>query len=139
MRLLLPVDATQSVTDLQVEIAGEDGLAITTEPVRPLETHTYAANAGPAASDGHHILNGWVARVPVTLVPAKPWDIGGNRYPLNVTATYRVAQEAETHKFGARGAIEAEVSSAIYEMGAVSSILPLLCFGAAFARWRRTR
>jgi hypothetical protein len=139
MLVLLPADATQSVTDLQVEIAGEDGLAITTEPPRPLEAHTYAANAGPVAADGHHILNGWIARIPVTLMPAKPWDIGGNRYPLNVTATYRVAQDAEPHSFSARGAIEAEVSSAIYEMGAVSSILPLLCFGAAFTRWRRTR
>jgi hypothetical protein len=52
----------------------------------------------------------------VTLMPAKPWDIGSNRYALNVIATYRVAQDAETHEFSARGAIEAEVSSAIYEM-----------------------
>jgi hypothetical protein len=35
--------------------------------------------------------------------------------------------------------VEAQVSSAIYEMGAASSILPLICLGAAFARWRRTR
>ena len=139
MLVLLPVDATQTVTDLQVQIVGEDGLEITAEPPRQLEAHTYANNAGPASADGHHIVNGWIARVPVSLFPAKPWDIGGNRYPLNVTATYRVAPETETRKFTARGAIEAEVSSAIYEMGAASSILPLLCLGAAFTRWRRTR
>ncbi len=32
----------------------------------------------------------------MTLMPAKPWDIGGNRYPLNVTATYRVTPDTET-------------------------------------------
>ena len=136
--LLLPVDATQTVTDLRVLIDGEDGLEITAEPPRQLEAHTYVNNAGPAA-EGRHIVNGWIARVPVTLMPTKPWDIGGNRYPLNVTATYRIAPGAEIQKFTARGAIEAEVSSAIYEMGAASSVLPLLCLGAAFARWRRTR
>ncbi len=34
------------------------------------------------------------------------------------------------------GAVEAEVSRAIYEMGAASSILPLICLGAAFMRWQ---
>jgi hypothetical protein len=139
MMLLLPVDATQTVTDLQVQVVGEDGLKITTGAPGPLEAHTYARDAGPATADGRHIINGWLARVPVTLNPTKPWDIGGNRYPLNVTATYRVAPDTETHKFSARGAIEAEVASAIYEMGAASSVLPLICFGAAFLRWRRTR
>ena len=96
-----------------------------------LETHTYANDAGPAAADGHHIVNGWVARVPVTLIPTKPWDIGGNRYPLNVTATYHVAAgRTDRATFSARGAIDAQVSSAIYEMGAASSILPLICLGS---------
>ena len=36
-------------------------------------------------------------------------------------------------------AIDAEVASAIYEMGLAASILPLFCLGAAFRRWRRTR
>lgn len=139
MLLLLPVDAAQTVSDLQVQIAGEDGLEVTNDAPRQLEPHTYAHDAGPAAADGHHVINGWIARVPVTLMPTKPWDIGGDRYPLNVTATYRVAPDTETRKFSARGAIEAEVSSAIYEMGAAASVLPLLCFGAAFTRWRRTR
>jgi len=139
MLLLLPVEATEGLTDLHVQIVGEDGLEVSVDAPRQSEAHTYARDAGPPAADGHHILNGWIARVPVTLMPSKPWDIGGNRYPLNVTATYRVAPGTETHKFSARGAIEAEVSSAIYEMGAVSSVLPLLCLGAAFARWRRTR
>jgi hypothetical protein len=38
-----------------------------------------------------------------------------------------------------RGAIEAQVASAIYEMSAVGAILPLLCLVAAFRRWRNTR
>jgi hypothetical protein len=41
--------------------------------------------------------------------------------------------------FSARAAIDAQVSKAIYEMGVASLILPLVCFGAAFKRWRRTR
>ena len=139
MLLLLPVEANQEVTDLQVQIAGEDGLDIATGAPGPMEAHAYTRDAGPVAADGHHVLNGWVARVPVTLNPTKPWDIGGNRYPLNVRATYRMADGVEVHKFNARGAIEAEVASAIYEMGVASSVLPLLCFGAAINRWRRTR
>jgi hypothetical protein len=31
------------------------------------------------------------------------------------------------------------VQKAIYEMGVASLILPLLCFGAAFKRWKQTR
>jgi hypothetical protein len=84
-------------------------------------------------------VNGWVARIPVTLIPTKPWDVGGVRYPLKVTASYHVAGEAQPRTFSARAAVDAQVASAIYEMGAASLILPLFCFGAAFRRWRRTR
>jgi hypothetical protein len=139
MLLLLPVDAAQSITGLHVEVVGENGLKVTAGPPQPPEEHTYANDAGPTAADGHRILNGWIARVPVTLMPGKPWDIGGNRYALNVTATYRVAPDPGTRTFSARGAIEAQVASASYEMGAAASILPLICLGAAFTRWRRTR
>ena len=137
--LLLPVDASQIITGLRVDIVGENGLKVTTSSPQQLEAHTYANDAGPVGPDGRHIVSGWIARVPVTMNPAKPWDIGGNRYALNVTATYQVESDPQPHTFNARGAIEAEVSSAIYEMGAVSSVLPLICFGAAFIRWRRTR
>ena len=137
--LLLPVEASESVTGLRVEIGGENGLQVNTGSPEQLETHTYANNAGPVGTDGRHIVNGWIARIPVTMIPAKPWDIGGNRYALNVTATYQVAPDPQPRTFSARGAVEAEVSSAIYEMGAASSVLPLICFGAAFIRWRRTR
>jgi hypothetical protein len=137
--LLLPVDTAQSVTDLRVGIAGENGLTVTVGAAPQLEPHTYANDAGPPAADGRHIVTGWVARVPATLMPVKPWDLGGNRYPLGVTATYHVAPEAQARTFSARGAVEAEVSSAIYEMGAASSVLPLICLGAALVRWRRTR
>jgi hypothetical protein len=139
MLLLLPVEATQSVTGLEVQIVGESGLQVTTGLPQQLEAHTYRNDAGPAAADGHHVVNGWIARVPVMLLPSKPWDIGGNRYPLNVSATYSVTPENQTHKFSARAAVEAQVSSAIYEMGAASSLLPLLCIAAAWTRWRRTR
>jgi ABC-type transport system involved in multi-copper enzyme maturation permease subunit len=141
--VLLPVDADQNVTDLRIQIAGDAGLQATADStalaqaVQHLETRTYANDLGPAAYDGHHVVNGWVARVPVTLDPTNPWDIGGDRYPINVTATYHVGGEPRT--LNAHGAIEAQVSSAIYEMGAASALLPLFCLGAAVTRWRRTR
>ena len=141
--VLLPVDATQRVTGLHIQIQGESGLdvAAPAEKLSPtletLETHTYPNDTGPAAGDGHHVVTGWVARIPITLTPTKPWDIGGVRYPLRVNATYQVAGENRT--FGARAAVDAQVSNAIYEMGAASLLLPLVCFGAAFQRWRFTR
>jgi hypothetical protein len=143
--VLLPVEATQRVSDVHLQVIGENGLEATASPeaVAPapeaLETHTYANDLGPAAADGHHVVNGWVARIPVTLTPTKPWDIGGVRYPLKVTGTYQVAGESQTRTFSARAAIDAQVARAIYEMGIASLILPLVCFGAAFKRWRRTR
>jgi hypothetical protein len=141
--VLLPVDSTQRVIDLRIQVTGENGLEVTADPNKlafapeALEAHTYANDSGPAAADGHHVVTGWVARVPVTLIPTKPWDVGGVRYPLRVTAVYQVAGESRT--FSARSAIDAQVGSAIYEMGIASAILPLVCFGAAFSRWRRTR
>jgi ABC-type transport system involved in multi-copper enzyme maturation permease subunit len=143
--LLLPVDATGRVTDLRIQIVGENGLQATADPdaltqaAQHLETRTYPNDLGPAAADGHHVVTGWVARVPVTLSPTRPWDIGGDRYPLTVTATYHVAGDSQVRTFSARGAIDAQVSSAIYEMGVASAILPLICLGAALTRWRRTR
>jgi hypothetical protein len=143
--VLLPVDATQRVTDVHLQAAGENGLEVTTsrDALAPspeaLETRTYANDLGPAAADGHHIVTGWVARIPVTLTPTKPWDIGGVRYPLRVTGTYQVAGESQIRTFSARAAIDAQVAKAIYEMGVASLILPFLCFGAAFKRWRKTR
>ena len=143
--LLLPVDTTKRVTNLHTKIAGEVGLDVmadadTLVQAAPhLETRTYANDSGPAASDGHHVVTGWIARIPVTLNPTKPWDIGGDRYPLTVTATYQVAGDSQPRTFSARAAIDAQVSSAVYEMGLAASILPLLCIGAALLRWRRTR
>jgi hypothetical protein len=145
LMILLPVDATQRITDLDIRIAGEDGLEVTGDPAalagaaQHLETRTYANDLGPAAADGHHVATGWVARIRVTLNPTKPWDIGGDRYPLNVTAKYHVEGDSTARVLSARAAIDAQVAIAIYEMGAASSILPLLCFGAALLRWRRTR
>jgi hypothetical protein len=142
---LLPVDTSQRVTDVHMQVVGENGLEATasSETLAPaseaLETRTYTNDLGPAAADGHHVVNGWVVRIPVTLTPTKPWDIGGLRYPLRVTGTYQVAGEGETRTFSGRAAIDAQVSKAIYEMGISSLILPLLCFGAAFKRWRQTR
>ena len=141
--VLLPVDVTQVITDLHIQITGEDGLKVTADPQKltpapaSLETRTYSGDSGPAAADGHHVTKGWAARVPIMLTPTKPWDIGGVRYPLRVTANYQVAGQKRT--FSARAAIDARVSSAIYEMAMASGILPLLCFAAGFRRWKRTR
>jgi ABC-type transport system involved in multi-copper enzyme maturation permease subunit len=143
--ILLPVEANQRVTDLDIRIAGEDGLDAMADPAvlvnaaTHLETHAYANDLGPAAADGHHVTTGWVARIPITLDPTQPWDIGGDRYPLTVTATYHVQGDHAARTLSARGAIDAQVASAIYEMGAAAAVLPLLCLGAALTRWWRTR
>jgi hypothetical protein len=143
--LLLPVETTKRVTNLRTKIAGEAGLDVTADAgalvqaAPHLEMRTYANDSGPAAADGHHVVTGWIARIPVTLNPTKPWDIGGDRYPLTVTATYEVAGDSQPRTFSARAAIDAQVSSAIYEMGLTATILPLICIAAALIRWRRTR
>ena len=143
--LLLPVETANRVTNLHTKIAGEFGLEVSADlgtlvQVAPnLETRTYVNDTGPAAADGHHVATGWIVRIPVKMNPTKPWDIGGDRYPLTVMATYQIAGEGQARTFSARAAVDAQVSSAIYEMGLAALALPLLCIGAALVRWRRTR
>jgi hypothetical protein len=143
--ILLPVDASQRVTNLRAKIDGGNRLEITADDsalnqaAPQVETRTYPNDSGPATANGQHIATGWMVRIPVTLDPTKPWDIGGDRYPLTIAATYQVAGESQPRTFNARAAIDAEVASAIYQMGLAASILPLFCLGAAFRRWRQTR
>lgn len=141
--VLLPVDSRRSLADLRIDVSGEDGLNVTADPgstpLEHLEKRVYADESGPAAADGHRVLIGWVARVPVTIDPTRPWDTGGMRYPIDVTATYRVDGDPEPHVLKARAAIEAQIGSALWQMTAAAMIIPFLCFGAAFSRWRRTR
>jgi hypothetical protein len=144
--VLLPVEIAQKVSDLHVAVSGEGGLEISIDPesaaIVPadrLETRQYPNDSGPPGPDGRHIAAGWVARVPVALTPGHIWDIGGMRYPLNVVATYRAGDDPQVRTFNARAAIDAQVAPAIYEMGAASSVLPLMCLAAAVGRWRRTR
>jgi ABC-type transport system involved in multi-copper enzyme maturation permease subunit len=143
--VLLPVEVGQRITDLRVQVSGDAGLGVTTDSTaivgagEHLETRDYPDQIGPPASDGHRISRGWVVRIPVTLRPTHPWDIGGVRYPLDVKLTYHVGEDGALQTFTGRAAVEAEVSSAVAEMGAVSAILPACCLIAAFVRWRRTR
>jgi len=143
--LLLPIDAHQSITDLSITIAGQNGLdaradaSALSQVLQHLETRAYASDTGPAAADGRHVQTGWVARLPVLLTPTNPWDVGGVRYPLDLTATYRVAGDDQPHALSMRAAIAAQIPNALEEMSAVALLLPLLCFLAALARWRRTR
>ena len=117
--LLLPVDAAQKVDHLQVKVVGDNGLTVNTDGGQELEAHDYVNDSGPLITDGQHLTAGWVARIPVTLDPAKPWDIGGNRYPLTVTATYNVPQDEHARTFNARGAVEAQVPNAMTHFGSI--------------------
>jgi hypothetical protein len=144
--VLLPVDTAHHVTDLHIQLIGENGLIVTAidpnvfdDAAARLEPHSYANDSGPMDVHGQRVTTGWVARLPVGFNPTHPWDIGGDRYPLTVKADYRVDGDSQPHMFNARAAIDAEVASGIYEMGAASSVLPLLCLGFAITRWRRTR
>ncbi len=143
--ILLPVETSQPVDNLDIHISAGAGMTAVADSAalaaagKSLETHTYMNDQGPMATDGHHVVTGWVARVPLTLTPTNPWDIGGDRYPLAVAATYRLDGDAKPRVLNARGAVNAQVASAIYEMGAVSFIFPALCLFAAIRRWRLTR
>jgi hypothetical protein len=142
--VLLPVDVRQPITDLHIQVTGDAGLTVTADATAVaraadhLETRAYPDQSGPLAPDGQRIANGWVVRLPVTLRPTRPWDIGGVRYPLDIRVTYRV-DGGTVQTFAGRAAVEAEVSSAVAEMGVVSAMLPACCFIAALVRWRRTR
>jgi hypothetical protein len=142
--VLLAVDVGQRIADLHIQVTGDAGLGVTpdataiAEAADHLETRAYPDQSGPPAPDGHRIKTGWVVRIPVTLRPTHPWDIGGVRYPLDIKMTYRV-DGGPVQTFTGRAAVEAEVSTAVAEMGAVSAIVPACCFIAAFVRWRRTR
>ncbi len=142
--ILLPVETSRAVTDFSLRLEGKNGLTAVADPAfasktPSLEAHTYDADVGPLAPDGHHVKTGWIARVPVTIHPTSPWDIGGDRYPLNVTATYTAAGDTMPRTLTGRTAVNAQVPTGIYEMAAGGSILPIFCFGAAIVRWRRTR
>jgi hypothetical protein len=142
--ILLPVETSRAIADVSLRLDGQAGLTVVADPVavasatQHLEAHSYAEGTGPVAPDGHRISDGWIVRVPVAVHPSKPWDIGGNRYPLNVAATYTVAGEPP-RTLMARTAVNAQVSSGIYEMAMAGSIIPVFCFGASLMRWRRTR
>src|SRR5262249_37422996 len=79
----LPVDVSQRITDLHIQVTGDAGLTVTpdatatAEAADHLETRAYPDQSGPPAPDGHRISTGWVVRIPVTLRPTHPWDIGG--------------------------------------------------------------
>ena len=142
--VFVPVDAETPLTQLDIRVAGQSGLKVAvaealTQPLRHLEKYAYPAGTGPSGTDGHHIDTGWALRLPIVLTPTAPWDIGGVRYPIDVALTYRVSGDPQPHALAMRGAIEAQVASAIYEMSAVGAVLPLLCLVAAFRRWRNTR
>ena len=143
--VLLPVDAREALAELTVEVSGANGLVAQVEPVpaggliQRLEQRSYVDDTGPAGTDGKPIATGWAVRVPVTLNPTRPWDTGGLRYPLDVTVTYRRDGDSQPHVLKTRGAVEAQIASAGYKMGAVAMVLPTLFFFTSYRRWRRTR
>jgi hypothetical protein len=140
--VLLPVDATQQLMSIECDLAGENGLQVGTDAndlLHRAEIRDYAADAGPAAPDGHHIRRGWAIRVPVWIEPTHPWDTGGMRYPMNVRVGYRVAGDDTPREVKARVAVEAQIWTAFSQMAAVALVLPLVCTSAAIIRWRRTR
>ena len=145
LQILLPVESSKEVSNVHVRVTGEAGLQVIADETalaragEHLKTRSYPPEMGPTMTDGRHVSTGWVVPVPITLDPTAPWDIGGDRYPITATTTYHVAGESADRSLTARGAIEAEVGNAIYEMGAASAILPLFCFIAGFVRWGQTR
>jgi hypothetical protein len=143
--ILFPLESTDRISVVEVLVSGENGLSVSkmrsddSRAGERMEQRKYPNDSGPLAVDGHHITKGWVARVPLTLLPTKPWDVGGNRYSINVHAVYRVNDEPVPRTFTARALVEAQIPGVIYEMAGAALLFPTLCFGAAFRRWKRTR
>jgi hypothetical protein len=144
--IFLPIDTKSTVTGLEIQLTGQSGLQVAADPAavaqaaHHLESYAYPPERGPAGSDGQRIASGWLARIPITFTPTHSWDLGGVRYPLDVSVTYRTqGDDGQPRVVTMRGAIEAHIASAIYEMSAAGAVLPVLCLFAAFLRWRRTR
>jgi hypothetical protein len=104
--LLLPVEATQAVTDLRIQVAGENGLEATSDPdalvraAHHLETRTYAGDQGPAAPDGHRVVSD-----PAPGPPTCPTSCGSDRRDACPT-TPRLPACPERAPFGpAQGAV----------------------------------
>lgn len=142
---LLPVDPAKNVANFRASVTGGDGLDVTAAPAAlnqaapALESHPYPNDSGPQLPDGSRLASGWIVRVPIILNPHHPWDIGDNRYPLSIAATYNLAGDSQPHFFQEGAFVNAQVGGAMAQMALASLLLPLCCFGAAFARWRRTR
>jgi ABC-type transport system involved in multi-copper enzyme maturation permease subunit len=140
--VLLPVETNRKLTQLAVTLDPQAGLTATNvaaSAMPPLEEHSYDNDVGPVAADGHHLKTGWIARVPVTLHPTRPWDIGGNRYPMTIAVTYAAEGDPAPQTLTSRTAVNAQVATGLSEMAAAGSLLPICCFAAAWRRWRRTR
>jgi ABC-type transport system involved in multi-copper enzyme maturation permease subunit len=140
--ILLPVEKNRKLTQFSLKLDPQAGLTATADgapAMPPLEEHTYDSDVGPVAADGHHVKTGWIARVPVTLHPTRPWDIGGNRYPMTIAVTYAAEGDAMPQTLTSRTAVNAQVATGMYEMAGAGSLLPIGCFAAAWRRWRRTR
>lgn len=141
--LFLPVDPAQAVTDLHVALSG-DGLEITGEPAalnQPTPQrapYTYLNDSNPRIPEAPKSTAGSMVRIPLTIEPRHAWDLGNNRYPFNIVATYKVAGDPRPPTFTEHAAVFAHVAAAA-QMALAAGILPLFCFGMAFARWRRTR
>ena len=141
--LFLPVDPAQAVTDLHLALSGNN-LDITADPAAltqpaPQRTpYTYTNDPNPRIPDAPKSTFGGMVRIPITIEPHHAWDLGNNRYPFNITATYNVAGDPQPHTFTEHAAVFAQVG-AMAQMALASLCLPLFCFGMAFARWRRTR
>ena len=144
--ILLPVETDRAITDFSLRLDGQSGLTVVEDPATlvsktpPFEQHTFDNDVGPLAPDGHHVKTGWIARVPVTLHPTSPWDIGGDRYPLTLTVTYTVAGETAPRMLTARTAVNRSGADRdVRDGGRRRDPSARCCFAAAIARWRRTR
>jgi len=141
--LFLPVDPAQIVTDLHLALSG-DNVDITADPAAlnqptPQRTpYTYSNFPNPRIPDAPKSTSGGIIRVPLTITPHHAWDLGNNRYPFNIAATYKVAGDPQPRTFAEHAAVLGHVAAAA-QMALASLSLPLFCFGMAFTRWRRTR
>jgi len=142
--LLLPVSDGAHLTNLATQLTGADGLAITAA-AGDLQQSPPRLERGDLPPSWSRFSGGLppsgvaVARIPVVVTPTRPWDVGGDRYPLTISTSYTVAGQAQPHSFTGRALIAAQIPNVIYQMGLAALLLPLFCIGAALRRSWRTR
>ena len=144
--LFLPVDTANTRHRSSTPPRGATALEAPADPAvaRPgcaiARTLHLRNDSGPETPDGRHLRRRAACCASRHDYPPTAPGTSAQRYPLHIAATYAGADRSAAAHLRGRAGVNAHVGGRHGADGARSArILPLFCFGAAFARWRRTR